>query len=136
MDQKQLQRHIQGHLQALFLMALPDSKLQCFMGKAHFSTSGVLDSQGSLHGTNPAFISSSVPSLSLACRADETQIISQWLAAPDPSTNHTVARKKHQPGTGDWILSKAAFMDWKTKPNTFLWLHGLGEVENNAHLQL
>ena len=44
------------------------------------------------------------------------QKINQWLAAPDPSSNHNTARKKRQPTTGKWFTKGKEFADWKMGP--------------------
>jgi hypothetical protein len=48
-----------------------------------------------------------------------------WLSAPDPSSNHNDARKKHQPTTGLWFIKDNKFEQWKCKLNSFIWLHGI-----------
>ncbi|KAI9893687.1 MAG: hypothetical protein M1814_005903 [Vezdaea aestivalis] len=50
--------------------------------------------------------------------------IMAWLAASDPSTNHNAARAKHEPNTGNWWLEDDRFKGWRTRPNSFIWLHG------------
>ena len=49
-----------------------------------------------------------------------------WLAAPDPSSNHHIARQKHQQGTGKWLVEGNQFERWKTLSGSILWLHGIG----------
>ena len=61
---------------------------------------------------------------SLEIERDATRL-TQWLAAPDPSLNHNAARKKWQPTTGEWFTDSKDFTQWKTVPNSFLWLHGI-----------
>jgi len=51
--------------------------------------------------------------------------IFRWLSSPDPSSNHNSARKKQQPKTGAWFLDGSQFDQWRTNPNSFLWLHGI-----------
>lgn len=48
-----------------------------------------------------------------------------WLAKVDPSVNHRSARKKHEPSTGNWLLKSDGFEGWKSKPRSFMWLHGI-----------
>jgi hypothetical protein len=50
--------------------------------------------------------------------------IRQWLAAPDPSTNHNKACDKHWSGTGGWLFRLPQYIEWKTKANSFLWIKG------------
>lgn len=51
--------------------------------------------------------------------------INQWLAAPNPSSNHNAAVKKRQPGTGEWFTQSKEFADWKIRTGSFIWLHGI-----------
>jgi hypothetical protein len=53
------------------------------------------------------------------------QKIHEWLSPPDPSSNHNAACKKKQPMTGAWLVEGPQFEEWKTRPNSFLWLHGI-----------
>ena len=53
------------------------------------------------------------------------QRILDWLSAPDPSVNYENALDKRHHGTGVWFTSGQAFADWKKRPNSFLWLHGI-----------
>ncbi|KAK8186898.1 ankyrin repeat-containing domain protein [Phyllosticta capitalensis] len=48
-----------------------------------------------------------------------------WLAAPDPSKNYRESLRKRHPGSGQWFLQSSEYSDWKTRPNSFLWLHGI-----------
>jgi NACHT domain len=50
--------------------------------------------------------------------------IRQWLTKTDPISNHTAACAKHEPGTGDWLLSSQEFSYWLL-PGRSLWLHGI-----------
>lgn len=53
------------------------------------------------------------------------QRIRDWLGAPDPFPNHTAARKKKQPLTGDWFLGGKMYGSWRSSPGSFLWLYGI-----------
>ncbi|CAN9401069.1 unnamed protein product [Alternaria sp. RS040] len=48
----------------------------------------------------------------------------KWLEAPDPTTNHTQARAKHETGTGEWLLNSQGYQDWISGSSPLLWLHG------------
>ena len=50
--------------------------------------------------------------------------ILKWLAKVDPFTNHTAARNKHEPDTGEWFISSHDFTSWML-PGRSLWLHGI-----------
>jgi NACHT domain len=50
--------------------------------------------------------------------------IIKWLATTDPNTNHSAARQKWEPGTGEWFLSSNQFVQW-LQPRKSLWLHGI-----------
>jgi hypothetical protein len=49
--------------------------------------------------------------------------IQRWLAPPDPSTNHNIARKAHYQGTAAWFFEGSMFGEWKSSPS-LLWVHG------------
>jgi hypothetical protein len=49
----------------------------------------------------------------------------RWLNAPDPSTNHNIARKKHHKNTGQWILEDKRYVIWKQQPNSLMWINGI-----------
>jgi hypothetical protein len=50
-----------------------------------------------------------------------------WLSSANPSINYISAREKHQPKTGDWLVKESpGFENWKTSPNSFLWVNGKG----------
>ena len=51
--------------------------------------------------------------------------IDSWLSPPDPSTNFNAARKQCHKGSGLWFLKGDAFAKWRTRQNSFLWLHGI-----------
>jgi Cdc6-like AAA superfamily ATPase len=56
---------------------------------------------------------------------EERERIVQWLMGADPSTNHNSARKKHQSGTGDWLLNLKEFKQWRDGEGGILWLSGI-----------
>jgi len=47
-----------------------------------------------------------------------------WLNAPDRSIEHEGARRKHQKGTGEWLLQGKTYQDWVAGFSPLLWLHG------------
>lgn len=51
----------------------------------------------------------------------------RWLKSPDPYTNHGAACGKRQDKTGQWIMDLKQYLFWKGDPNSFLWVHGIGE---------
>lgn len=51
--------------------------------------------------------------------------IVQWLAAPDPSSNHNKACQTKQQQTGRWLLQNLDYIHWKDRRASFLWLHGI-----------
>ena len=46
------------------------------------------------------------------------------MSAPDPSVNQHAASRKCQKDTGGWLLADPAYVDWRDRPNSFLWLQG------------
>ena len=51
--------------------------------------------------------------------------VRKWLNSPDPSLNYNKALQQRHQGTGSWFLKSDIFAQWKTRPNSFLWLHGI-----------
>jgi len=51
--------------------------------------------------------------------------ISGWLSAPNASTNYKKALGQRQKGSGLWFLCSEVYSNWKTCPNSFLWLYGM-----------
>ncbi|CAG8978260.1 hypothetical protein HYALB_00009157 [Hymenoscyphus albidus] len=49
-----------------------------------------------------------------------------WLSpeVADPSTEHNIARFKHEETTGSWLLDSDKFRDWLEQENSFLWING------------
>ncbi|KAL4961575.1 uncharacterized protein BDV14DRAFT_203609 [Aspergillus stella-maris] len=63
---------------------------------------------------------------SFATRNDyRRQIFQSWLAAPDSSTSHAIARSKKYAGTGEWLLSSKEFQAWKDDFSLGLWICGI-----------
>lgn len=59
-------------------------------------------------------------------RADERrEKMYRWISHGDPSTNYNKALKQRHQRSGTWFLESKAYDDWKTQPNSFLWLHGI-----------
>ncbi|KAH6667724.1 hypothetical protein B0J14DRAFT_170784 [Halenospora varia] len=72
-----------------------------------------------------AGLSDGVAELQVGHRTLVAREVQQWLSSPDPSSNHNAACKKRQPTTGAWFIGSVEFEEWKTCPNSFLWLHGI-----------
>ncbi|KAF2259137.1 hypothetical protein CC78DRAFT_586295, partial [Lojkania enalia] len=51
--------------------------------------------------------------------------IKRWISPSDPSTNYNKALQQRQEGTGLWFLQSPAYVQWKTQPNSSLWLYGI-----------
>lgn len=58
-------------------------------------------------------------------RDNHQRAVVEWLSAPDPSINHNKALRQRHKGSGSWFLQSKAFTEWKTCPNSSLWLHGI-----------
>jgi hypothetical protein len=56
---------------------------------------------------------------------DNRKRIHRWLSAPDPWLNYNKALKERQPGTGTWFVENKQYANWKTNPDSFLWLYGI-----------
>ncbi|KAI9847491.1 MAG: hypothetical protein M1837_002392 [Sclerophora amabilis] len=72
-------------------------------------------------GTDVDSISKRVQSVHLD---QSQQNIIRWLSRTDPSSNHFLACKKHEPKTGDWFLQGPDLAKWKRSPNSLMWLYG------------
>jgi hypothetical protein len=48
-----------------------------------------------------------------------------WLKRSDPSTNHSAARDKHEPTTGDWFLDSPTLSSWTKESVKSVWLYGI-----------
>jgi hypothetical protein len=60
-------------------------------------------------------------------RAEYWQRMVDWLAPPNPWTNHESARKLYERGTGYWLLDSSKYRSWKSGDSgtsRCLWLHG------------
>ncbi|KAJ9245959.1 hypothetical protein DTO027B5_7240 [Paecilomyces variotii] len=55
----------------------------------------------------------------------QRQKIQSWLAAPDASMNHEIARSKKHPGTGEWFITSTEFLSWKADASQVLWVCGI-----------
>ncbi|PIB00933.1 Vegetative incompatibility protein HET-E-1 [Cercospora beticola] len=57
-------------------------------------------------------------------QADQFRKITEWLAPPDPWTDHETARNERAAQTGDWLLQSPIYQEWKHHTTNLLWLHG------------
>jgi len=51
--------------------------------------------------------------------------LDHWLSPPDPSINWNKALQQRHARSGLWFLQSEVFANWKTRPNSFLWLSGI-----------
>ncbi|KAL3424929.1 ankyrin repeat protein [Phlyctema vagabunda] len=56
-------------------------------------------------------------------RQEDHKVLS-WLSNVDPMVDHEAAKKNRQEGTGEWFIRGDKYIEWRDKPNSFLWLHG------------
>jgi hypothetical protein len=58
----------------------------------------------------------------------DRRLIIEWLSksSPDPSKEHNIARDKHQPTTGSWLINGEKLQTWIESKNSLLWLCGGG----------
>ncbi|KAM0318579.1 hypothetical protein ABEW05_001354 [Botrytis cinerea] len=59
----------------------------------------------------------------IKARESKKKEVLQWLLTADPKTNHDLARRRFEPGTGSWFLQSNKHRNWKTSDNSFLWLN-------------
>ncbi|KAE9366849.1 ankyrin [Stipitochalara longipes BDJ] len=57
-------------------------------------------------------------------RDDQHDAILKWLSTVDVSQGFQAALQKHQEGTGEWLLEKSEFRDWKFTSGGWLWILG------------
>ncbi|KAL9095457.1 MAG: hypothetical protein Q9165_002328 [Trypethelium subeluteriae] len=58
-------------------------------------------------------------------RADQIYSdVVDWLHPIDFMADHRAARKRHEPGTGNWFLAGRRYEAWKAAPESFLWVNG------------
>jgi hypothetical protein len=60
---------------------------------------------------------------------EERQRIIEWLSIslPDTSKEHNIARDKHEPTTGSWLLESPQLKTWMESKNSLAWLNGEGK---------
>ena len=68
------------------------------------------------------------------CTDVHREKVHQWLAAPDPSINQNEACRRRQEGTGLWFIRSKEFENWKIKPGSMLWLHGIPGCGKSLYL--
>jgi hypothetical protein len=56
--------------------------------------------------------------------SQEDNTVLSWLSANTSQNNHYMARKKHEPTTGDWFLQSETFKQWANATKSSLWLYG------------
>jgi ankyrin repeat domain-containing protein 50 len=56
--------------------------------------------------------------------SDEDEKVIAWLGLNNAPINHDLARKKHEPKTGDWFLQSEKFITWTNAKRSSLWLRG------------
>ncbi|THV43912.1 hypothetical protein BGAL_0817g00010 [Botrytis galanthina] len=61
----------------------------------------------------------------IKARESKKKDLLHWLSTADPRTNHELARRHFEPGTGSWFLQSNEYSNWKTSDNSFLWVQGL-----------
>ncbi|KAF8621256.1 hypothetical protein AX15_007917 [Amanita polypyramis BW_CC] len=99
---------------------MPDfvNESSAFQGAQHFS---IINSTFNMVQGNYIHTINNTPAKS----AIDIGRFKEWLTPPDPSTNHNNAIKQHHPGTGAWLLSHPAYLDWKCHGDSFVWINGI-----------
>jgi hypothetical protein len=71
-------------------------------------------------------IDSRVGDLLLLAESVERCRILQWVSTIHHETDHYNARKGRLEGTGDWLLARKEYVEWRNSPTSMLlWLHGI-----------
>jgi len=58
-------------------------------------------------------------------RKETQRSVIKWLSVTDPSSNLQAASRKHEPGTGRWLLDGIRFREWKRAQRSLMWLYGI-----------
>ena len=66
-----------------------------------------------------------------AQREAQQEKIYEWLSPPDPFSNHNTARQRHEPLMGHWFINGKEFEEWRSRPNSIIWLHGIRKLGLN-----
>ncbi|KAF2232143.1 hypothetical protein EV356DRAFT_257150 [Viridothelium virens] len=74
--------------------------------------------------TSAAQISVQQQSLLAAQDAERFRKVVDWLSPPNPWTNHTSARERHQAQTGEWLLECDQYQRWKADAIRHVWVCG------------
>jgi hypothetical protein len=53
--------------------------------------------------------------------------VMDWLNPINQAEIHAAAFRKHEPGTGEWLIEGESFRNWRCDPGTSLWLCGDGK---------
>jgi Cdc6-like AAA superfamily ATPase len=118
----------------IFILALSGDTLETVLS-IQDTVEGVRNTTASIHGAvegvrNTALsIQESVggvrSSVDTAAITERHAKILNWIKLSDPSSNHNVARKKHQPTTGTWFLESEQFVSWMEERIRSIWIHGI-----------
>lgn len=65
---------------------------------------------------------STVQTLETSHRLEELR---NWIWPPDPSENYNKAVGERHGCSGQWFLQSSEYSEWKSQPNSFLWLQGI-----------
>ena len=83
----------------------------------------VLDQVEPLRSSNHIDTSHADPSVLAGDQLKLRRNLCKWLSPPDPSTNHTIARRAHHQGTATWFFQGSIYNEWKSTPS-LLWVYG------------
>ncbi|CZR69571.1 uncharacterized protein PAC_19471 [Phialocephala subalpina] len=85
----------------------------------------ILASGGENEETNLRVIAETKMSVEELKAMEKRKDVLRWLKDVDPTSNHRVARKKHeQPETGSWLLQCEELKAWQDHGAEILWMHG------------
>jgi hypothetical protein len=87
------------------------------------ATQADVDQVGPPRSSNHIDTSHTGPNVLTGGRLELRQNLRQWLSPPNPSTNHTIARRAHHQGTATWFFQGNIYNEWKATPS-LLWIHG------------
>ncbi|KAJ5692584.1 hypothetical protein N7462_002007 [Penicillium macrosclerotiorum] len=71
----------------------------------------------------------------LQLRQDENQqsLLLEWLSSVDVTETHYATRNKHEPGTGEWLLTSDTYNLWLHGTMELMWLYGIPGSGKTVH---
>lgn len=79
-------------------------------------------------------LGSRVGDLLILAEMEERCQILQWISAVHHETDHYNAREGRLEGTGDWLIARSEYVEWRNSPTSMVfWLHGIRKLSDAAN---